>query len=279
MGDGGAVLTSDDHIATRCRQLRDHGRLEKDVTWKSASIGGSTNAAAALRVLLRRLDTMNERRPRACRALHAWLVGLPLVPPATRPRARHVYHLFVSGLRGARSWPRFSEIGESDRHPLSDPTHRQPGRRCSRRWRTGQASSMNPQPADDSGPHGRETTGWSPPSRILSALPCEPRVLQVYPKTITGASISWPRWPRTPPAGPRGQRRDARGDVGVEALAGRNRALRRTVSSEVDLARSECSCNSSGVIASGRPPQKGKGERSRCWPACCETPVLILNAA
>src|SRR5438477_1771179 len=31
MGDGGAVLTSDDEIAARCQRLRDHGRINKDV--------------------------------------------------------------------------------------------------------------------------------------------------------------------------------------------------------------------------------------------------------
>src|SRR5262249_42167835 len=31
MGDGGAILTSDDEIADRCRRLRDHGRLDKNV--------------------------------------------------------------------------------------------------------------------------------------------------------------------------------------------------------------------------------------------------------
>jgi dTDP-4-amino-4,6-dideoxygalactose transaminase len=96
MGDGGAVLTSDDEVAARCRRLRDHGRLNKDV---HAEVGFNLRfadlQAAALRVLLRRLDAMNARR-RALAARYARaLAGLPLVLPAERPRARHVYHLYV----------------------------------------------------------------------------------------------------------------------------------------------------------------------------------------
>jgi len=55
MGDGGCVLTSDDAIAARCRQLRDHGRLSKDL---HAEVGFNLRfnelQAAAARVLLRR---------------------------------------------------------------------------------------------------------------------------------------------------------------------------------------------------------------------------------
>jgi dTDP-4-amino-4,6-dideoxygalactose transaminase len=96
MGDGGAVLTSDDEIADRCRRLRDHGRLSKDL---HAEIGFNLRfselQAAALRVLLRRLDVMNERR-RALAARYAvGLAGLGPALPAERPRGRHVFHLYV----------------------------------------------------------------------------------------------------------------------------------------------------------------------------------------
>jgi dTDP-4-amino-4,6-dideoxygalactose transaminase len=96
MGDGGAVLTGDDEIAARCRRLRDHGRLSKDL---HAEIGFNLRfaeiQAAALRVLLRRLDAMNDRRRTlAARYAHG-LAGLPLTLPREREHARHVYHLYV----------------------------------------------------------------------------------------------------------------------------------------------------------------------------------------
>jgi len=128
MGDGGAILTSDAEIARHCRRLRDHGRLEKDV---HAEVGFNLRfnelQAAALRVLLRRLDTMNERR-RALAALYArGLAGLALVTPATRPHARHVYHLFVVRTpRRAELAAFLKERGIQTGIHYPIPTHRQP---------------------------------------------------------------------------------------------------------------------------------------------------------
>jgi dTDP-4-amino-4,6-dideoxygalactose transaminase len=96
MGDGGAVLSDDDDVAARCRRLRDHGRLNKDV---HAEVGFNLRfadlQAAALRVLLRRLDTMNDRRRALAARYGRALAGLPLGLPTERPHARHVYHLYV----------------------------------------------------------------------------------------------------------------------------------------------------------------------------------------
>ncbi len=96
MGDGGAVVTDDDEIAARCRRLRDHGRLNKDV---HAEVGFNLRfneiQAAIGRVLLRRLDMMNERRRQLAGRYAKGLAGLPLELPRERPGARHVYHLYV----------------------------------------------------------------------------------------------------------------------------------------------------------------------------------------
>jgi dTDP-4-amino-4,6-dideoxygalactose transaminase len=96
MGDGGAVLTSDDAIAARCRRLRDHGRVNRDL---HAEIGFNLRfnelQAAALRVLLRRLDAMNDRRREIAARYARGLRDLPLALPQEREHARHVYHLYV----------------------------------------------------------------------------------------------------------------------------------------------------------------------------------------
>jgi dTDP-4-amino-4,6-dideoxygalactose transaminase len=128
MGDGGAVVTDDDELATRCRRLRDHGRLSKDV---HSEIGFNLRfneiQAAVGRVLLRRLDAMNERRRTLAARYQHGLAELPLTLPAERPGARHVYHLYV-----VRT-PRRAELAAHLRarnvqtgvhYPL--PAHRQP---------------------------------------------------------------------------------------------------------------------------------------------------------
>ena len=96
MGDGGAIVTDDDEIAARCRRLRDHGRLHKDV---HAEVGFNLRfndiQASIGRVLLRRLDAMNDRRRALAARYAAALAGLPLELPRERPGARHVYHLYV----------------------------------------------------------------------------------------------------------------------------------------------------------------------------------------
>src|SRR5712671_1664296 len=96
MGDGGLLITDDDNVAARCRRLRDHGRLDKNV---HAEIGFNLRfndiQAAVGRVLLRRLDTMNDHRRKLAARYTAGLAGLPLVLPAERVGARHVYHLYV----------------------------------------------------------------------------------------------------------------------------------------------------------------------------------------
>jgi dTDP-4-amino-4,6-dideoxygalactose transaminase len=128
MGDGGAVLTSDDEVMARCRRLRDHGRIDRDV---HAEIGFNLRynelQAAALRVLLRRLDAMNDRRRLLAERYARGLAGLPLVLPEERPHARHVYHLFV--VRTPRRAALASFLNERGiqtgvHYPV--PSHRQP---------------------------------------------------------------------------------------------------------------------------------------------------------
>jgi dTDP-4-amino-4,6-dideoxygalactose transaminase len=96
MGDGGLLVTDDDDIAARCRRLRDHGRQNKDV---HVEIGFNLRfndiQAAVGRVLLRRLDVMNDKRRALAARYAAGLAGLPLVMPSEVPGAHHVYHLFV----------------------------------------------------------------------------------------------------------------------------------------------------------------------------------------
>jgi len=128
MGDGGAILTSDDEIADRCRRLRDHGRLDKNVHAELGfNLRFSELQAAALRVLLPRLDAMNERRRSLARRYADGLADLPVVLPAERERARHVYHLYVVRTpRRAELAAFLKERGIQTGIHYPVPAHRQP---------------------------------------------------------------------------------------------------------------------------------------------------------
>jgi dTDP-4-amino-4,6-dideoxygalactose transaminase len=128
MGDGGAMVTEDDEIAARCRRLRDHGRLNKDV---HSEIGFNLRfneiQAAIGRVLLRRLDAMNDRRRALAARYASGLAGLPLELPSERPGARHVYHLYVVRTeRRQELAAHLKQLGIQSGVHYPVPTHRQP---------------------------------------------------------------------------------------------------------------------------------------------------------
>ena len=96
MGDGGMLVTDHDEVAARCRRLRDHGRQEKDVHLEIGfNLRFNEIQAAIGRVLLGRLDAMNDRRRRLAARYETALGGLPIELPAESAGARHVYHLYV----------------------------------------------------------------------------------------------------------------------------------------------------------------------------------------
>src|SRR5512143_1538025 len=128
MGDGGLLVTDEDDVAARCRRLRDHGRLNKDV---HAEVGFNLRfnelQAAIGRVLLRRLDAMNDRRRALAARYDAALKDLPLELPVERAHARHVYHLYV--VRTDRrdrlaAWLKERGIHTGVHYPVA--SHRQP---------------------------------------------------------------------------------------------------------------------------------------------------------
>ncbi|MCI0548071.1 MAG: DegT/DnrJ/EryC1/StrS family aminotransferase [Candidatus Rokubacteria bacterium] len=128
MGDGGLIVTDDDEIGARCRRLRDHGRLARDV---HAEVGFNLRfndiQAAVGRVLLRRLDAMNDHRRALAARYRAGLGDLPLTLPEEAPGARHVYHLFVIRTEARDALARFLEargIATGIHYPV--PSHKQP---------------------------------------------------------------------------------------------------------------------------------------------------------
>jgi dTDP-4-amino-4,6-dideoxygalactose transaminase len=96
-GDGGAILTNSDHLATKCRMIANHGRIEKYnhlIEGRNSRLDGIQ--AAILNVKLKYLDGWIDRR----RAIaHRYLKGLSgtegVVLPVIGSDIHHAFHLFV----------------------------------------------------------------------------------------------------------------------------------------------------------------------------------------
>ncbi len=130
-GDAGAVLTDDDNLATRLRELREYGWRDRYV---SALPGMNTRLdplqAAVLRVKLTGLDRANARRNAIAARYDRGLTRTGLILPQRRPGATHVFHQYV--LRSAardrlRAALGRAGIGTAVHYPV--PIHLQPAYR------------------------------------------------------------------------------------------------------------------------------------------------------
>jgi dTDP-4-amino-4,6-dideoxygalactose transaminase len=96
-GDGGAVLTRDNDLATRVRRLRNYGGIAK---YEHIESGRNSRLdslqAAVLSVKLRHLDAWNDERRAVATTYLDSLAGLPTIQlPAVLDGNEHVWHLFV----------------------------------------------------------------------------------------------------------------------------------------------------------------------------------------
>ncbi len=96
MGDGGAVVTNDENLASWLRSARNYGSQVK----YSHEIRGfnsrlDTMQAAVLRVKLRHLDAWNARRREIASQYRELLQSSGVVLPTEHREGEHIYHLFV----------------------------------------------------------------------------------------------------------------------------------------------------------------------------------------
>jgi len=96
LGDGGALLTNDDALASRVKLLRVHGDVG---SYRHEILG--TNArldalqAAFLRTKLRHLPAWTETRRALAARYRSALTGSPITLPPDPESARHTYHQFT----------------------------------------------------------------------------------------------------------------------------------------------------------------------------------------
>jgi len=128
LGDGGAIVTSDDALAKRVRQLRQYGWSKK---YEVAIPGGRNSRldeiqAAILRVKLPHLDRWNEQRRSIAKRYNAAFSGLDMQLPSSIGED-FVAHLYVVRVEDR---VRFSEglkeklISTDIHYPIAD--HKQP---------------------------------------------------------------------------------------------------------------------------------------------------------
>lgn len=127
LGDAGGVVTGDDSIAARLRQLRQYGWRAK----YDAELPGGRNSrmdelqGAVLRRMLHRLDSWNERRRAVAAAFDAG-IRHPLVRSLAGAGGSYVAHLYVvrcGDRAGLQSHLRGRGIPSDVHYPI--PDHRQ----------------------------------------------------------------------------------------------------------------------------------------------------------
>ena len=131
LGDGGMVVTSDPALATALREIREYGWRERYISARKG-INSRLDAlqAAILGVKLRCLAADNARRQAIAARYDAGLAGLPVVLPARRPEATHVFHQYVIRVAerdALRARLRTGGIGTGIHYPV--PVHQQPAYR------------------------------------------------------------------------------------------------------------------------------------------------------
>lgn len=96
LGDGGAILTNDERIATRCRYLRNYG---SSVKYNHDYLGFNSRLdeiqAAMLRVKLEILDESNAHRVYVAERYTAGIKSSEISTPEPLPGAESVFHLYV----------------------------------------------------------------------------------------------------------------------------------------------------------------------------------------
>ncbi|MBY0510655.1 MAG: DegT/DnrJ/EryC1/StrS family aminotransferase [Rhodospirillaceae bacterium] len=180
LGDGGAVVTADEGLAGRLRQLRQYGWGKSKYV---SELPGARNSrldeiqSAVLRVKLRHLDGWNARRRVIAQRYAQGLAGLPVRVPLDHTAAAdpgYVAHLYVlrTPRRDAlRAHLKNQGIGTDIHYPV--PDHKQPS--CP------SESAITPLPVSE-----------NLAIEVLT-LPCYPELADIEVDAVTGAVHAWAR--------------------------------------------------------------------------------------
>ena len=95
-GDGGFVTTDDDAIANKIRLLRNHGLIDRNTVQNWGTVSRmDVLQSEFLRVRLKRLDSVIERRRRNAENYRRLLADMPVFVPPDRNFEFNTFHVFV----------------------------------------------------------------------------------------------------------------------------------------------------------------------------------------
>lgn len=95
-GDAGAIVTSNEELAVKCRMIANHGRMEKyNHEFEGVNSRMDGLQAAVLSVKLNHLDVWTEKRRAIAKRYNRLLKDSPVICPLESEGFRHVFHLYV----------------------------------------------------------------------------------------------------------------------------------------------------------------------------------------
>lgn len=129
IGDGGMVVTENAKLAQRIRRLGQYGWNETRITDEPGFNSRLDEIQAAiLNVKLKSLDADNARRKDIAQIYDRMLSKPQVTPPAARPNASHVYHLYVIACNNRNALKKtLSESGILTGIHYAVPVHRHHG--------------------------------------------------------------------------------------------------------------------------------------------------------
>ncbi|HIP59726.1 MAG TPA: DegT/DnrJ/EryC1/StrS family aminotransferase [Campylobacterales bacterium] len=96
LGDGGAITTDDENLATTIRALRNYGSHKKyENQYRGLNSRLDEMQAAMLSVKLKYLDISNAKRAQVAKAYLTGIKNHKIILPQIMPNNQHVWHLFV----------------------------------------------------------------------------------------------------------------------------------------------------------------------------------------
>ena len=129
IGDAGGIITNNEYIQTRLKQIRQYGWNSKRISQEPGCVSRLDELqAAVLRIKLKYLDSDNVKRRSLAQNYETILRDSPLILPKVRPESEHAFHLYVVRSQNRNKLKDdLSEVGIEAGIHYTHPIHKHPG--------------------------------------------------------------------------------------------------------------------------------------------------------